>query len=147
VVLVVAASLAGSASAEPAQLKPGDRTPVFPVAAVTGPFAGKTVAYVSALQGAPTLIVFVGVDDAALNMLTKVDKLVQRYADKGLKSFGVSMGGVAVADKLKALAELVMTEAEGSLDVLLRKPLDELRPLLLATHGFGPETADSVCSA
>ena len=49
------------------------------------------------------------------------------------------------ARKLKALAELVMTEAEGSLDVLLRKPLDELRPLLLATHGFGPETADSVC--
>ena len=49
------------------------------------------------------------------------------------------------ARKLKALAELIMSEAGGSLDALLRKPLDELRPLLLATHGFGPETADSVC--
>lgn len=51
----------------------------------------------------------------------------------------------AKARKLKALAALVVEEAGGSLDALLARPLDELRRLLLATHGFGPETADSVC--
>ena len=49
------------------------------------------------------------------------------------------------ARKLKAFAELVVTEADGSLATLLAKPLAELRALLLATYGFGPETADSVC--
>lgn len=51
----------------------------------------------------------------------------------------------AKARKLKALAALVVEEADGSLGALLARPLDELRALLLATHGFGPETADSVC--
>lgn len=49
------------------------------------------------------------------------------------------------ARKLKAFAQLVAEEAEGDLTALLARPLDELRPLLLATHGFGPETADTVC--
>lgn len=101
---VVAASVLVNAWGEPTQLKPGERTPVFPVTALTGPFAGKTVAYVSTLQGAPTLIVFVHTDEAALTMLTKVNALVRRYADRGLKSFAVSLGGAAIAGKLKALA-------------------------------------------
>lgn len=49
------------------------------------------------------------------------------------------------ARKLKAFATLVAQEAGGDLAGLLAKPLTELRPLLLATHGFGPETADAVC--
>ena len=49
------------------------------------------------------------------------------------------------ARKLKAFAQLVAEEGDGDVHVLLAKPLPELRPLLLATHGFGPETADSVC--
>lgn len=49
------------------------------------------------------------------------------------------------ARKLKAFARLVAEEAEGDVHGLLAKPLEELRPLLLSTHGFGPETADAVC--
>ncbi len=49
------------------------------------------------------------------------------------------------ARKLKAFAAMVMDETGGSLPELLQRPLDELRPLLLSTYGFGPETADSVC--
>ena len=49
------------------------------------------------------------------------------------------------ARKLKAFAAMVMNETGGSLEELLRRPLNELRPLLLGTYGFGPETADSVC--
>ena len=49
------------------------------------------------------------------------------------------------ARKLKAFARLVVEEAEGDVDGLLARPLEELRPLLLSTHGFGPETADAVC--
>lgn len=49
------------------------------------------------------------------------------------------------ARKLKAFARLVVEEGGGDVRVLLAKPLEELRPLLLSTHGFGPETADAVC--
>ena len=49
------------------------------------------------------------------------------------------------ARSLRAFAQMLATEAGGDLDALLAKPLDELRALLLATHGIGPETADAVC--
>jgi endonuclease-3 related protein len=49
------------------------------------------------------------------------------------------------ARKLKAFAQMLDDQTDGDLNALLAKPLDELRPLLLATHGFGPETADAVC--
>lgn len=47
--------------------------------------------------------------------------------------------------KLKAFARMLMEQAEGDLPALLARPLDQLRPLLLSTHGIGPETADAIC--
>lgn len=50
----------------------------------------------------------------------------------------------AKARKLKAFVTLLEERFGGDLGRLLATPLEELRPLLLATHGIGPETADSI---
>ena len=50
----------------------------------------------------------------------------------------------AKARKLKAFVAVLYDRFEGDLDRLLATPGDELRALLLATHGIGPETADSI---
>ncbi len=46
------------------------------------------------------------------------------------------------ARRLLALAQL--SEDHGGIDALLSLPTGALRPLLLATHGIGPETADAI---
>jgi endonuclease III related protein len=46
------------------------------------------------------------------------------------------------ARRLRALAETI--ERAGGIDVFLALPLEALRPLLLETHGIGPETADAI---
>ncbi len=48
------------------------------------------------------------------------------------------------ARKLKAFVALLFQRFDGELERLLAAPVEELRPLLLATHGIGPETADSI---
>jgi endonuclease III related protein len=48
------------------------------------------------------------------------------------------------ARKLKAFIALLDGRFGGDLDLLLAAPSDELRAALLATHGIGPETADSI---
>ena len=50
----------------------------------------------------------------------------------------------AKARKLKAFIEMLYERFDGHLHCLLRVEIDELRRLLLATHGIGPETADSI---
>jgi endonuclease-3 related protein len=50
----------------------------------------------------------------------------------------------AKARKLKAFVALLFRRFDGELKRLLTSPIEELRPLLLATHGIGPETADSI---
>jgi len=50
----------------------------------------------------------------------------------------------AKARKLKAFAALLFERFDGDLEALLATPAGVLRPLLLATHGIGPETADSI---
>jgi endonuclease-3 related protein len=50
----------------------------------------------------------------------------------------------AKARKLKVLVEMVQARFDGHLHCLLRVETAELRDLLLATHGIGPETADSI---
>ena len=46
------------------------------------------------------------------------------------------------ATRLRALAQLAAEQ--GGLERLLALPVPGLRPLLLATHGIGPETADAI---
>jgi endonuclease-3 related protein len=46
--------------------------------------------------------------------------------------------------KLKAFVEMLQAGFGGELERLLTAPLGELRGRLLATHGIGPETADSI---
>jgi endonuclease-3 related protein len=48
------------------------------------------------------------------------------------------------ARKLKAFVEMLYGGWDGHLHCLLRLPLEELRAVLLRTHGIGPETADSI---
>ncbi len=48
------------------------------------------------------------------------------------------------ARKLKAFAALLAERFGGDLEGLLALPAAELRALLLATHGIGPETADAI---
>src|SRR5438132_14112097 len=50
----------------------------------------------------------------------------------------------AKARKLKAFVRIVDECAGGDLERLLALPTAELRALLLATYGIGPETADSI---
>ena len=46
--------------------------------------------------------------------------------------------------RLKHFVEWLWTHHGGDLDALRRRPLGELRADLLAIHGIGPETADSI---
>jgi endonuclease III related protein len=48
------------------------------------------------------------------------------------------------AKKLKAFALFLRREYSGSLSRMFRTPTTELREKLLAVHGIGPETADSI---
>ena len=48
------------------------------------------------------------------------------------------------ARRLRAFTALVADRFGGRLDKLLALPAAELRPMLLAVHGIGPETADSI---
>lgn len=48
------------------------------------------------------------------------------------------------AKKLKAFVHFLRTEYGGSLKRMFATPTDELRAKLLAVHGIGPETADSI---
>lgn len=48
------------------------------------------------------------------------------------------------ARRLKGFLAFVKAETGGDLAALFRQPLSELRPRLLAVHGVGPETADSI---
>jgi len=50
----------------------------------------------------------------------------------------------AKSRKLKAFLEMLFLRFGGEVEKLLLVPTWELRPLLLATHGIGPETADSI---
>jgi endonuclease-3 related protein len=48
------------------------------------------------------------------------------------------------ARKLKAFVTFLQTVHQGSLDKMFRVPTNLLREQLLAVHGIGPETADSI---
>jgi endonuclease-3 related protein len=50
----------------------------------------------------------------------------------------------AKARKLEAFVGMLHERFHGDLGALLTLPMDELRDLLLSTHGIGPETADSI---
>ncbi len=50
----------------------------------------------------------------------------------------------AKARKLKAFVEMMRSSFGGEVERLLAAPQEELRGLLLNTHGIGPETADSI---
>jgi endonuclease-3 related protein len=48
------------------------------------------------------------------------------------------------AKKLKAFVRFLKSEYRGSLKRMFKTPTSELREQLLAVHGIGPETADSI---
>jgi len=48
------------------------------------------------------------------------------------------------ARRLRGLLEFLMTRYDGSLEAMFQTSLPDLREQLLATHGIGPETADSI---
>ena len=48
------------------------------------------------------------------------------------------------ARRLRSVLEFLVERYDGSLPQMFRRPLDELRQELLAVHGVGPETADSI---
>ena len=48
------------------------------------------------------------------------------------------------ARKLKGFVRFLRKQYEGSLDKMFASPTEELREQLLAVHGIGPETADSI---
>lgn len=48
------------------------------------------------------------------------------------------------ARKLKTFVHFLWQEYQGSLDGMFAAPTDELREKLLAVHGIGPETGDSI---
>ncbi|HKW89525.1 MAG TPA: hypothetical protein VJN21_12295 [Candidatus Acidoferrales bacterium] len=48
------------------------------------------------------------------------------------------------AKKLKTFVRFLREEYDGSLARMFRRPASELREKLLAVHGIGPETADSI---
>lgn len=48
------------------------------------------------------------------------------------------------ARKLRAFAQMLDDVLEGQVERLVSLPLDELRGILLATYGIGPETADDI---
>jgi endonuclease III related protein len=48
------------------------------------------------------------------------------------------------ARKLKAFVQFLQREYQGSLNKMFATPTDVLREKLLAVHGIGPETADSI---
>lgn len=48
------------------------------------------------------------------------------------------------ARKLKAIASFLSKNSYSDLDVLFKRPLDEVRRDLLGVYGVGPETADSI---
>ena len=50
----------------------------------------------------------------------------------------------AKARKVRAFLDLLMAEYSGNLSALLALDLPDLRRVLLATHGIGPETADAI---
>lgn len=48
------------------------------------------------------------------------------------------------AQRLKGLVAFIKEHADGELESLAGRGLDELRPLILSVKGVGPETADSI---
>jgi len=48
------------------------------------------------------------------------------------------------ARRLRAVVDWLIEQCDGELDELFRRPTAELRKQLLAVHGVGPETADSI---
>jgi endonuclease III related protein len=48
------------------------------------------------------------------------------------------------AKRLRALLRFFVEKYDGSIETMFRRPLEALRQELLAVHGIGPETADSI---
>jgi endonuclease-3 related protein len=87
--------------------------------------------------------------EKAIRRLEKADCLnaaaLRRIDEAKLSELIYSCGYFrAKAKKLKALAEFLKESCGDDLDKLFAVEIDELRRQLLAVHGVGPETADSI---
>ncbi len=56
----------------------------------------------------------------------------------------VRVAGTPAVKARRLRAAAAMIEHAGGLDEFLMLPIETMRPLLLATHGIGPETADAI---
>jgi endonuclease-3 related protein len=71
-----------------------------------------------------------------------VDALLSMSEDEIAALVRVAGAPAVKARRLRAIATTIADA--GGLDGFLRLPLSEMRPLLLAAHGVGPETADAI---
>lgn len=73
--------------------------------------------------------------------LKRLDKIPHRRLAKLIRPAGYFN---IKAKRLKSFICFLKESSRGNLDRLFRIPLDRLRHRLLAVHGVGPETADSI---
>ena len=78
-------------------------------------------------------------DAAGVCSLAAIDQLAEQELASLIRPAGTQR---MKARRLRSLARLA--SERGGLRSLLSLPANELRPLLLATHGIGPETADAI---
>ena len=81
----------------------------------------------------------VALDVAAACSLAAIDRLTEEELASLIRPAGTQQ---TKARRLQSLARLA--SERGGLRSLLSLPAGELRPLLLDTHGIGPETADAI---
>lgn len=81
-----------------------------------------------------------GLREAGVDSVMALDELTEAELAALIRPAGTPS---IKARRLKAFVELV--HLHGGLEPLLGEPVEELRRLLLATYGIGPETADVIC--
>ncbi|MBL8028160.1 MAG: hypothetical protein JNL74_17185 [Fibrobacteres bacterium] len=78
------------------------------------------------------------------NKMLSIKALRQAKLDVIQKNIRPSGFFVQKSERIKRLIGLIDSEFKGSISFMANQPLPQLREMLLATNGIGPETADSI---